>query len=295
MTTGTYSSRFSAPARDGYRWLPRTAMDAVARKPRRLRVVLPAIRPNVGLQAAFRRELVKMLSEMQASVEYWVRAAYRANEPEIAMDASPARTLQRTVDKLTKQWQDKFNELAPATAKRFATKMLTRADRQMEAALRAEGLSVAFKMTRPMNDVMQATVQEQASLISNLSSQQLQRVQGVIMRSVTVGRDLETMTKELRSSFGIAKRRAELIARDQNNKATATMNRVRQSELGITKAVWVHSSAGKTPRPTHVANNGKTYNVAKGWFDPDVGEYIWPGTEINCRCTSRSIIEGFIP
>jgi uncharacterized protein with gpF-like domain len=73
------------------------------------------------------------------------------------------------------------------------------------------------------------------------------------------------------------------------------MTRARQEEVGITKAVWLHSHGGKTPRKTHWANNGKPYDPAKGWFDPDpkVRKYIWPGTEINCRCVSRSVVKGF--
>ena len=63
---------------------------------------------------------------------------------------------------------------------------------------------------------------------------------------------------------------AVIIARDQNNKATASMTRARQNELGITEAIWVHSGAGKHPRPTHVAMNGAKYDVKKGMWDPAV-------------------------
>ena len=85
---------------------------------------------------------------------------------------------------------------------------------------------------------------------------------------------------------------AALIARDQNNKATATITRARQEDLGITHAYWIHSNGGKKPRPSHVkAGQEKTvYEVSKGWFDPDEGEYIWPGMLINCRCVCKAIL-----
>jgi uncharacterized protein with gpF-like domain len=66
---------------------------------------------------------------------------------------------------------------------------------------------------------------------------------------------------------------------------------VRQKELGITKAIWVHSGGGKHPRPEHVAFSGKEYDVEKGAYLE--GKWTWPGFEINCRCTSRSVIPGF--
>jgi SPP1 gp7 family putative phage head morphogenesis protein len=112
------------------------------------------------------------------------------------------------------------------------------------------------------------------------------------MQSVQNGRDLGTLSKGLQKQFGVSKRRAALIARDQNNKATAVIARTRQQSLGITQAKWRHSHAGKTPRPSHVHADGEVYDIAKGMYLD--GEWVWPGTAINCRCTSQPIIQGFI-
>ena len=108
------------------------------------------------------------------------------------------------------------------------------------------------------------------------------------MRSYSAGRDLATMVKELKTLYPAASHRAELIARDQSNKANAVVNRTRQMELGITEAIWMHSHAGKTPRPDHVAADGKRYKIAEGCLIS--GKYIQPGEEINCRCTSRPVL-----
>jgi uncharacterized protein with gpF-like domain len=161
--------------------------------------------------------------------------------------------------------------------------------------LRDAGYSVKFKMTREMRDVMDATINEQVSLIRSIPQQYLTQVEGMVMRSVQTGRDLGTLTKDLQQQFGVTRRRAAFIARDQNNKATASMTRVRQVKLGITEAIWVHSGGGKHPRPTHLkAGREKTkYDVTKGWFDPAVGKWIFPGELPNCRCVSRSVVKGF--
>jgi uncharacterized protein with gpF-like domain len=55
----------------------------------------------------------------------------------------------------------------------------------------------------------------------------------------------------------------------------------------------MHSNAGKEPRPTHVAMNGKPYDLAKGMWDSDEKEWVHPGQLINCRCTMKPVIEGF--
>jgi uncharacterized protein with gpF-like domain len=60
--------------------------------------------------------------------------------------------------------------------------------------------------------------------------------------------------------------------------------------LGITKAIWRHSSAGKVPRPTHLKMDGQEFEIAKGIWDTAVEEWVLPGFLPNCRCTSRAII-----
>jgi SPP1 gp7 family putative phage head morphogenesis protein len=114
------------------------------------------------------------------------------------------------------------------------------------------------------------------------------------MRSVQTGRDLGQLTKDLQEQFGVTKRRAALIARDRNNKATASMTRVRQVQVGITEAIWVHSGGGKHPRPTHVkaGRDKQRYQVSEGWLDPAVGRNIFPGELVNCRCVSKPLITG---
>lgn len=257
--------------------------------------VLRPVHPNAGIAADYLRRLDRLVDEMARSYEYWLRAQYRETPPAIAQDAVPARELERQLSLLGKRWQEKFDEAAPRLAHWFAKSTSSRSSLALKSILKDAGITVQFQMSKPMRDVFHATVAENVGLIKSISSEYHSQVQGAVMRSVAVGRDLGTLTKELQHRHGISARRAGLIARDQNNKATAVMTRARQEEVGITKAVWLHSHGGKTPRPTHIANTGKPYDPAKGWFDPDpkVRRFIWPGELINCRCVSRSIVKGF--
>jgi len=254
-------------------------------------VTIEAVRPNAGLEAQYRKQLNKLIEEMHNSILYWLSAAYKSNTPEMAQDASPAVELRNTMRKLSRQWMRNFNKGANKLAKHFAKSVFDRTDDSLKAKLKKSGFSVEFKMTSSVNDVFQATVGEQVSLIKSIASKHLSEVEGMVMRSVTQGRDLGTLTKELKERYGLTKKRAALISRDQNNKATATINRARQEELGITEAIWMHSHAGKEPRPSHVAADGKKYKIADGMYLD--GKWTWPGVEINCRCVSRSVIPGF--
>ena len=265
--------------------------------PRKLRdysgKVLRPVRPNAGVEAQFRKRLVKEIEDMGLSVRYWLEAAYKAYPPRIAMDAIPANELRDAMAKLSRQWLYRFDELANWLADYFAEDIAERSDAALSHALRQAGFTVKFKITPAMRDILRATVHENVNLIRSIPQSYLTQVEGMTMRSVQTGRDLSSLSRDLQARLGVTKRRAALIARDQNNKATSAFQRVRQIELGVEEAIWMHSHAGKKPRPSHVRMNGKTYDVKQGMWDSAEGRYVFPGELINCRCTSRSVIPGF--
>ena len=262
---------------------------------RRGEKVLRPVRPSAAIESAYKRRIEALVDEMARSYYRWLRAAYRANPPEMAADATPARELDRELKLLGRRWRRRFDSAAPKMAAYFATSVEKRSDAVMAKILRDAGISVRMQMTPAMKDIAQATVAENVSLIKSIPAHFHLEVEGLVMRSVTVGRDLSELTKELQHRFGVTRRRAEFIASDQNNKATAAFTRARQQENGIDEAVWLHSHAGKTPRRTHLANDGHRSKISEGWFDPDprVQRKIWPGALPRCRCLSKSIVKGF--
>lgn len=295
---------------------PTTQMGGVrfsqARDVRRFRAdpkpkTLPPVRPNAGVQAAYQLRLERLVVAMCDEVLKAVRKTYRANPPEMATDELPSKALRKEVQRLARRWEKAFADAAPALAEYYAKSAERRTAKQLERILREGGFSVRFKMTRAMKDVMDASVAEQVGLIKSIPEQYLKDVEGAVMRSVQVGRDLKGLTDEIGGLVSLTRkpgekdktlaartfRRAATIARDQNNKATAVMARTRHLELGITKAVWLHSHGGKQPRPTHLENDGQPFDIEEGWLDPAVGKRIWPGELINCRCVSKPIVEGF--
>lgn len=254
-------------------------------------IELRAVRPSAAVRAAYQARLDREIAEMHRSIVYWVSARYRANTPEIALDASPARELRAAMRKLGRRWLSKFDDLAPKLAQYFATAAGERVDGELSKMLRDAGFTVKFKMTKAQNDAYQAVIGENVGLIKSVAQKHLTDVEGAVMRSVQEGRDLATLTKTLQENYGVTRRRAETIARSQNNMATATLTRTRQKELGIRKAKWLHSAGGRKPRPEHVAFSGKLYEIDKGAFLE--GKWTWPGREINCRCVSVPIVPGF--
>ena len=249
---------------------------------------LRPVRPSAAVRDEYQKKLEAQITMLHNSIIYWTLAKYRANAPEIAMDASPARVLRAELRKRGRIWRTKFAKLSPQLADYFAQSTANRVDGALEKMLRDAGFTVRFKLSAAQNDIVQATVAQNVALISNLADKHIADVEGLVMRSVQTGRDMATLAKGLQELLGVSKRRAALIARTQNNLATATLTRARYIELGVKRARWLHSAGGKTPRPEHVAFSGKTYDIAKGAFLE--GEFTWPGVPINCRCVSIPIL-----
>jgi len=225
-----------------------------------------------------------------------VRAALEdVTNARLAFDAAPTGTkgLQAALAKWGAQTIKRFDLMSAKIANDFATRNAQATQTAMMAQLKKAGFTVKFKPSAKSVEAYRAVAAENVALIKSIPRKMHEQVEQKVWNAVRQGSDLHKLSTELREVHGSTVKRAALIARDQNAKAKATIERVRQMELGITHAIWMHSHAGKEPRPTHVAMNDKEYDLAKGLYDSDEGEWVHPGQLINCRCTNRPVIEGF--
>lgn len=250
---------------------------------------LPAVTPNAGVEAWYAKQLGIYVRRMGLAITAMVKRDYdRLN---LAQDAAGPTQIAKELQRRTLEWQAIFNRLAKDIAKEMANRVMRHADRKLDSGLRTAGFKVRFALTDAMKEAHAAVVQEQVGLIRSIPQKYLTDVQTLVMQSAARGRDVGTLATQLRETYGIAHRRANTIARDQNNKATATMTRARQLAMGIKRGKWRHSHAGKTPRPSHVAAAGKMFDIKTGMLIE--GEHILPGEKINCRCTWEPEIPGF--
>lgn len=227
---------------------------------------------------------------------YSVRVKPSIYRVELANDApSSTRKLDATLKAWGTKWNKRFDKLSRDVANNFASRSFRGAETAMKAALKQAGFTVSFRPTRAVLESYKLVVADNVGLIRNLQADLYNKIQQDTWASVRAGGDMATLSLKLHKSYGIEVRRAALIARDQNNKAKAVIETARRKELGLKQAIWMHSHAGKEPRPVHEAwgREGKVFDLDKGLYDPDEGEWVFPGQLINCRCTSRAIIPGF--
>ena len=152
-------------------------------------------------------------------------------------------------------------------------------------------MTVSMQITPEVQTVLDSLYETQVGLIKSIPEQYLTQVQTLVQQSVTNGRDVGFLKEELKKRYGITGRRAKVIARDQNAKASNAISRERCKSAGITHGIWVHRAGGsKTYRQSHLKMNGEKFELAAGCYDPHEGREVHPGELINCKCDFRPVI-----
>lgn len=236
------------------------------------------MRPGVAVRC------LKLHPGVRDSLEPWAMDAKKPTTPLL---------LQRALEKWGGLWTRRIEKAAVNIATDFAKRAKKANDAAMMRQLVQAGFAIKFKPTKLMATAYDAVIAENVGLIRSIPQKFLTDVQNTVWQGVMGGSNMQHISENIQQKYGIAHRRAALIASDQNAKAKAAMERARRKEAGITHAIWQHSHAGVDPRPTHVDMDEQEYPVDEGMWDAAVKKYVWPGTEINCRCTDRPVIPGF--
>lgn len=255
------------------------------------------LNPPDVVEAKFRAELDRMVERMQKTTRRELDKLYRSPEaPTVAMDASFSSMAARLVRELTRRFTALFVDRAGGLAKAWAEGISRQSAVGLGQSLKDVSGGVTLKtdvISGAVADVVKASIKQNVALIKSIPREYFLEIEGEVMRSIQTGRGMADLQPFLEKRYGITKRRAALIARDQTSKATAAVNRARMQGLGVKKFKWLHSMGGKEPRPLHKnVLNGNVYS----FDDPPVidertGEKGFPGQLINCRCRMVPVIE----
>lgn len=137
-----------------------------------------------------------------------------------------------------------------------------------------------------LNDQLTLFATQNAQLIRSIPYDELLRVSGAVERGLQEGSNIKTIEEVIEKSFGISRRRAKTIARDQTAKLNASLTKLRQQELGVESYEW-QTSGDERVRASHRANDGKIFR----WDSPPE-KTGHPGNDVNCRCVAIPILDG---
>ena len=139
-----------------------------------------------------------------------------------------------------------------------------------------------------LTDQLELFANQNAQLIRSLPNEELERVSQVIQRNLQEGKRYREISSDIQKSFGITRRRATLIARDQTTKLNSSLTKLRQQEIGVEEYIW-QTSGDERVRATHKAHDGKKFR----WDSPpkNTGH---PGQDINCRSNAIAVLDGIL-
>jgi len=255
-----------------------------------------SVKANPGIRASYRRAMDVMIRQMHEDVMRDVLDEYGALEPRIASDSagpwkSPMERMTERLRILTDRWTTRFRLFSVLLAKRFVGGIKKAVKNNREQALKDAGMGIRLNPSRLYNERVQALIQGNVDLIRSIPQEHMERVKVQVNNAVAQGLDRGQLARQLQHGYGVTERRAKTIARDQTNKATASIAEATDESLGVTEGVWIHVPGRKMSRPTHVAMEGKRFKLSEGLYDPDpkVRRKVKPGELILCACRYRPV------
>ena len=132
-------------------------------------------------------------------------------------------------------------------------------------------------------------VSDNVDLIKTIPEDALEKMKDIVYEGFTSGKTTTRMVKEIRMVYGVSRRRAELIARDQTAKLNGQIQRAQQMDAGITEYIWTDCRDGRV-RDRHRELHGKPCR----WDNPPImdektGRRCHPGEDYQCRCIGRPV------
>lgn len=146
-----------------------------------------------------------------------------------------------------------------------------------------------------LRDQINLFASQNAELITSIVDEELERVSGIVQRGFQNGSRFTEVAEDIAQSFGITRRRAKNIARDQTGKLNASLSRLQQENIGIDEFEWSTANDERV-RTSHKVLNGKICKYSDPTVYRDKGSDKWKkrisigatetqiAEDVNCRC-----------
>lgn len=263
---------------------------------RRRQVTIPGIPASVGIQNEYARSIRRLIKQMEKAALKFVLEKYKLfRASEMVTNDAPVdfdnRRLQQLIDAIKARFGRYISEWEAEELNAIASKFIGKIDKQTKAGLMANlkkaGIVIDFHISALHQPLLEEMVASNVNLIKSIAPKYFDKLTNVVIDSALKGRDMASIFQHIKDLNKVTERRAELIAIDQTNKATQALNVMQTKDIGIKKGIWIHIPGEKSSRKTHIAMNGKTFDLDEGLYDEDAGRNVLPGELPYCRCDFR--------
>lgn len=140
-------------------------------------------------------------------------------------------------------------------------------------------------------EAMTIWVDENVNLIKTIPKDSLTKMKDIVQEGFKSGKTVTSITKEIQRTYGVEKRHARLIARDQTAKLYSKLTQSQQTDAGVEEYTWSTSGDSRV-RDRHKQLNGKRFR----WDDPPIvdtktGRRGHPGEDYQCRCVPLPVFD----
>lgn len=138
-------------------------------------------------------------------------------------------------------------------------------------------------------EMIEQWVSQNVDLIKTQPKESLGRMKELIYKDYMSGKSTSNIVKELQAQYGMDKRHAQLIARDQTAKLNSEITQSQQRDAGVSKYEW-SGTLDRRERDSHRALEGKVFS----WDNPpetEGGRRCHPGEDYQCRCCALPVFE----
>jgi len=264
--------------------------------------------PSAAIEKWYAGQIKEMLTEMGADYRSEIMGlmSLKGTKEHYAADAKlPINRFKAAFMKLAKRWQSKIAKLVEKTPKSFVMQVDKHSFSSVGASLKSLGIKQPKDLAKSdWESSMELAVQQNVALIKSIGQEFHDKIEKSVWNSLTSPKGTEQgaygLGKYLTETLGASKERADFIALDQTKKVFCELNNARMNQNGVDEFEWAHSSAGKTPRHTHMDMDGQTFST-KGpgseLYYPDGTRVSLPkkddgkpGHAIGCKCRMIPVI-----
>lgn len=138
-------------------------------------------------------------------------------------------------------------------------------------------------------DMIEKWVSDNVDLIKTVPHKSLEQMKEIVYSGYMNGQSTTNIIKEIQRQYGMDKRHARLIARDQTAQLNAAITKKQQKDAGVNRYEWSDSNDNRV-RSSHHRLNGHIFS----WDDPpetDKGRRCHPGEDYQCRCCALPVFD----
>lgn len=139
--------------------------------------------------------------------------------------------------------------------------------------------------------MMEEWVDENVGLIKTIPQESLGKMRRIVLEGYRNGETTTSIVKKIQRTYGVDRRHAQLLARDQIAKLNSNITQRQQRDAGVQEYIWSTSGDSRV-RDDHKRLNNKRFR----WDDPPVvdtrtGRRCHPGEDYQCRCVALAVFE----